>query len=335
MFNHSPREPYKPPVQARKLKMENFHKYTKIHVAGHEDNKELLSHPEATVVVEEKIDRSNIRFMIKGGKVIFGSRTQQLTSDEGDDSNVEKGFRSCLEYVRNQINEAVNEGAVLSDFEGFVFYGEGGRNHAINYDLDEISPFIGFDVYKIKEGCYVDYKEAMKLFNALYLPFVPVIKECKVKDIVWDESIVPESAYASPSSEDKRAEGVVIKKYGEPTIFTKIVREAFKEKQKLKKPRSEDYGKDEEFLVEKYCTSARVEKMIFKLVDEGFKLEMTMMKELAKRVYLDLWEEEWNELCLSQFKVNFKLFRGMVGKKCVKVLKQMMINNARGEGVGV
>jgi len=64
-----------------------FSKYLKIKIAGHEDNKRIFSDPEDDIVVEEKIDGGNFRFYINKGNIIFGSRTQQLTSNEGEEDN--------------------------------------------------------------------------------------------------------------------------------------------------------------------------------------------------------------------------------------------------------
>jgi hypothetical protein len=53
-----------------------FRAYHKIKRLGDEENKEIFSNPDEEIVIEEKMDGANFRFMFKKGKIIFGSRTQ-------------------------------------------------------------------------------------------------------------------------------------------------------------------------------------------------------------------------------------------------------------------
>ena len=97
-----------------------FKKYSKIYRIGHDKTKELLTDKKAIIHVEEKIDGGNFRFYIsKEGKIIIGSRTQQLTSDKGEDDNMNKMFKRCADFVREKL-----QGKDLTEYCGFIFYGE-------------------------------------------------------------------------------------------------------------------------------------------------------------------------------------------------------------------
>ncbi len=85
--------------------MEEFIKYHKIKRLGDDENKDIFLNPDDEIVIEEKVDGANIRILIKDGKIIFGSRTQQLTSDEGEDTNIEKNFRRCVEFIRDTLKD--------------------------------------------------------------------------------------------------------------------------------------------------------------------------------------------------------------------------------------
>ena len=67
--------------------------------------------------------------------------------------------------------------------------------------------------------------------------------------------------------------------------------------------------------------------MIFKLVDEGNKLDLPMMALLPKLVTQDIYEEHWKEICLSNWSVDFKQIKKQIASRCLNVLKRMIVNN--------
>lgn len=83
-------------------------------------------------------------------------------------------------------------------------------------------------------------------------------------------------------------------------------------------------------IVFKYCTNARIEKCIFKLIDEGNKLEREMMNKLPTMVYNDIMEEEWKEITNSRnrYKIDFYNLNKLITKRCLAVLDQIIVNNA-------
>jgi hypothetical protein len=303
--------------------MEGFHKYNKIKAIGHEENKDIFQNPEDEIIIEEKIDGGNFRFMIKDGKIILGSRTQEI--DEKAEGKHLKNFRRCCEYVREILQDKD-----LKLLEKRIFYGECCIKHTLSYDWDSIPPFLGFDIYCLENNKYLSNKKMF--FEGLGFKTVPEIKICKSSEIKeLTDTDVPVSVYAPRSNPKQQAEGIVLKNY-KTQIFAKYVREQFKEKARdtfggTVKYEETDDGK----IVAKYCTNARIDKCIFKLVDEGHKLEMAMMKELPKFVYKDIMEEEWQEVVFSNYEVNFRNIRKLVTKRCLAVLKQVMVNNAISE----
>ena len=72
-----------------------FNKYVKIRQLGHEENEDIFKNPKDDIIMEEKIDGANFRFMLSKGNIIFGSRTQEL-----DDENIEKNWSYCVKYIR-------------------------------------------------------------------------------------------------------------------------------------------------------------------------------------------------------------------------------------------
>ncbi|MGM0641500.1 MAG: RNA ligase family protein [Thermotogota bacterium] len=313
--------------------MEDFKRYHKIKILGDEENKDIFSYKDDCIYKEEKIDGANFRFLINDGKIIFGSRTRQLTSDDGEDGDIDKNFRRCVDYIREQTQDLD-----LSNHEGYIFYGENCVKHTLSYDWDNIPPFLGFDVYDMKNDRYLVFDDVVNCFMALKLPTVPLIEIVKSSDIklpIKDKD-VPVSCYAPKSNPKQQAEGIVFKNY-DKQIFAKYVRDEFKEKNakvfggKPKYNKQDDTNNSE--IVFKFCTNQRIEKCIFKLLDDGNKLEMKLMEKLPKMVYKDIMEEEWRTICFSKWKVDFKLLNKLFIKRCVAVLKQVIENNMINENV--
>ncbi len=270
------------------------------------------------------VHNSNFRFMIRDGNIIFGSRSQQLTSDEGEDTNIQKNFLRAVNFVRDKLLLGSRAGEIKK-YEGYIFYAECMVKHTMSYDWDRIPPLLGFDIYDIEKERYLKTDIAKAVFEGLGLSFVPIIKIItagELKDI--NEEMIPISEYSL-----HQAEGIVFKN-NDKQLMAKLVREKFKEKNRETFGGGKKYAKtDEEYLVAVYCTNARIDKTIFKLMDDGEKLDMTMMSKLPTRVYKDIWEENWQEITNMKGKVvSFQSFKKKVTGRCLLVLKQVIVNNA-------
>jgi len=307
--------------------MEGFHKYKKIYRLGHEETEGIFSDPEDNIVMQEKIDGANFRFAILKGKLVFGSRTQQLTSDEGEDTNVAKNFAGCVKYIRDIINKGV-----LSDYEGYIFYGEACHKHTMSYNWDKIPRYLGFDVLEIETNEFMPKHFVDRAFAELGLETVPYLGTVKAKELTEiNDASVPVSAYAPKENPEQQAEGVVYKNY-DKQLMGKYVRDEFKERNAETFGGRPKYNKeadtDNSEFIFKYCTNERIEKLIFKKVDQGEVLDMKMMGSLIKETYLDIIEEEWKEILTSNWKIDFKGVRKKIGPRVRSVLNQIITNNA-------
>lgn len=310
-----------------------FNKYLKIRPLGHEENKDIFNDLDDIITIEEKIDGSNFRFYItQDNKVIIGSRTQQLTSNEGEDTNMNKMFVRCSNFVRDKLNNKD-----LSKYKNMIFYGENCVKHTLSYNWETIPPFLGFDISV--DGKYLNNKLKREIFDELELPIVPLLYEDTLINIFnksdiksKDEIIklVPISKYPPLEKPQQLAEGIVIKNY-DKQLFAKVVRDEFKERNAEAFGGTPKYNKDgysdNDKIVFKYCTNARIDKCIFKLIDEGHKLEMPLMKYLPNKVYDDIMEEEIQEIINSRWVVDFGNLKRLVTKRCGSVLKQVIVNN--------
>ena len=308
-------------------KMENFHKYLKIRTLGHDENKDIFLDPEDEICTQEKFDGCNLRYTFLDTNIIFGSRTQQLTSDIGEDTNVAKNFRRCLDYIREKVSKLSQE--YIKGMNGFIFYGECMVKHSIEYNWEVIPPFIGFDIYKIKDGVLLRWDIAQAIFHEMGFTFANIINVCKAKDIkTISEDDVPISKYPPLSNPTQKAEGIVLKNSSKQ-IYAKFVRTEFKEINAntfggSPKYEESDTGK----FCASYCTNPRIDKIIFKLLDEGHELDLPLMKYLPTQVYRDIMEEHGEDLLYSKKTIDFRKIKDIVTKRCLSVLRQVITNNS-------
>lgn len=203
--------------------------------------------------------------------------------------------------------------------EDFYYYGESLQKHTISYD--NIPGFIGYDIFDINAEKFFDHEFAKQIFKNLNLPFIHTIVEINTsEDITIDylKSLYQKSAYRNGS-----AEGIVIKRY-DTQQMAKIVDDSFKEK--TRQPKLKIDSTNEQGIIDTYVTNARIEKIIHKLHDEGNEIEMPMMKILFKNVINDILEEEIIEIYQNYNSINFKVLDKLVSKKCVVILKKVIMN---------
>ena len=296
-------------------------KYTKIRHLGDKETDGLLTE-KGKVVIQSKIDGANFMFWVDDDNLLhFGKRSSELFLSEAYDRTKIKEHRWKAVPV---VLKAFNENSEKFKKE-LLYYGESMQTHTIKYD-NEMSGFIGFDVYSLETNEFLDWKIAKQEFENIGLPFINIHMEKEAKDISIDElkELITKSPYRNDGDE-----GVIIKRYdikniyGRP-LFGKIVADDFKEKNRQKFVGIKNVSTDEVEIVNIYATDARIEKIIYKLHDEGNDIAMPLMKQLFKSVTQDILEEEILNICKEQKSINFKTLEGLVANKCQKVLKNLM-----------
>lgn len=292
-----------------------FMKYPKIKIVGSEENQELLANPEDDIVIQEKVDGGNLRLMVKNTQLILGSRNCTMDSDMENSKN----WKRCTDFIKSKLL-----GFNLKELEHRIYYLEACIKHSIHYNFDKMPPVLGFDIYDMKTNSFLSYKQAKTEFERLGITFVPIIKEVKAKDIkVLTDKDIPQSRYYSGM-----AEGIVFKNFKTQTM-AKYVSDKFKEINKDTFGANKKFAKnDNERIIAMYCTNPRIDKCIFKLIDEGNKLDMKLITKLPHMVNKDIMEEQWQEIIYSNYSVDFRKLKQLVGKRCLKVLEQVIINTA-------
>ena len=300
--------------------MENFHTYRKIKIIGDKDNRDITAFPEDEIVIEEKIDGANFRFMYYDGNFIFGSRKRELS----DTDENEKAWKRGINHIKTTFKKPKNK----SYYNHLIFYGECCIKHSTPYDFEHMPPFLGFDVMDLETNSYMEYKQSKKLFEKSGLVFVPIIKVIKVKNLTpYEDRDVPKSKYY-----DGQAEGVVFKNYNNQ-IFAKYVTAKHREENKKSFGGHQKWAKDDtEKFVAKYCTNARIDKKIFELIHEGNELEMRLMSQLPTLVFEDIREEHYKDILDKKWKIDVGKFRKEIATRCLMVLKMMITNSLINKG---
>jgi len=300
----------------------SFNTYPKIHAIGKEEVKDIFSNPSDVIVIQEKVDGANFRFMVTDDGIRFGSRTQEL--EQSKEHQYAKNFNRCCKYLSDKLTSLQYKESLKHK----IFYGECMVKHTMDYDWSIVPPFLLFDVYDIEHGMFYDFNEVQQFAAVLNVETVPVqriVPAGQIQQITDDD--VPISKYAP-----RKAEGVVFKNYAKG-IFAKYVLPEFKEKNAeafgMSPKQARSLG-EEERVVATYCTNARIDKAIFKLVDDGAVLDMSMMKHLPMNVYLDMWEENWREILTDRNlgPIEPQAIKKIITGRCKAVLNQHITNQA-------
>lgn len=292
-------------------------KYPKIKRIGDKENKGIFKSGKK-VIVTEKMDGANFRFKIEENNFWYGSRNKVELGDN------KKQFKEAIVYIEEKTNpgELNEEAEKIIGHENLTFFGECMTRHSLSYDWENVPGFLGFDIFDHDLREFVPFDKVKEIYNSVGLEVVPKIEEIDVKSFAGIED------YSIPDSEhrDGIAEGVVFKNYSNQ-LFAKLRSEEFMEENNKTFGQSKKHVEtDNEKFVAEYCTNARIEKWIYKLRDGGHYIEMSLMEHLPKKVWMDIWEENMDDIIWGQREIDMHQTRSLVSSRCAKVLKKLIIN---------
>ena len=246
------------------------------------------------IVIQEKVDGASASFTYdkENDMLLAFSRRNELNY-----SNTLRGFWN---WVQEELDLDT-----FGKYPDYIFFGEWLTSHKIQYRQDAYKKFYFYDVWDKKNQCYLKQKRVKELAEELGLIYV---KTYYVGPFIsWEhcKSFMKESDIAIGEPE-----GVVVKnqtKINNPWSRTpfvlKIVNEKFSERMKTKEkvidPEKEAEKNRANLIVQEIITRNRIEKEIYKMIDEGIlpeKIEPEDMrivaKNLPKRIYQDCVKEE-------------------------------------------
>ena len=244
-----------------------------------------------------KIDGTNGSIWLEDGEVKAGSRKRVLTLDSDN-----QGF-----YAAVKDDERIK--AYLEAHPTHRLYGEWLVPHSLKTYRDEAwRKFYIFDVVDTEKETedssvyagyipYPDYKEELDKYGLDYIPALRVIKNGSLDNFL---KVIEENTYLIKDGQGV-GEGIVIKnyayfnKYGRQT-WAKIVRNEFKD---LHRSRHEtpkiDVESVESRIVDKYLTSAFIDKEFEKIKEQNGGFSSKNISEFLGRVWHEfIVEESWH-----------------------------------------
>lgn len=295
----------------------NGHKnYGKIHRLGKEETEGILI---GDCVIQEKVDGANASIWIDDeGKLKMGTRTRVLP-EEGDDFN---GF---VTYVRAHTGIQ----ALLTLHPNYRLFGEWLVKHTVEYKATVYRKFYLFDIWVHEEGetgRWISSEQAFDLAFEFQIEHVPNIATIINPTIEQIQEFVGRSKFGD------RGEGIVIKNYSfvnqfGDTQFAKLVTPEFVENNAIAFGGNNKYSESyhEMWVVNKYMTLARVQKMIHKLqptVNE--RLDMKHIPMITNNAYRDMLIEEIWEIARNVPKVDFKVLTRIAQRKAKQIFVDIL-----------
>jgi hypothetical protein len=294
-----------------------FIKYPKIHRLGKEETEGIL---EGDCIIQEKIDGANVSIYWDdsndGLRILkLASRNRELRDDES--------FNGFRDYVLNDKGIM----GLLKDYPKCRLYGEWLVRHTISYNEMAYRQFYLFDITD-SEGNFTSQSRVGEMAIIYHINYPQVF--ARLPNPTQDQI----QEYVGRSSLGPNGEGVVIKnldfrnKFGD-LCYAKIVTENFKEKNSVifggNNKLCDSYW--EMYIVNKYATVARVQKIMNKIqpeIDEPIGLKHT--SRVASSAYHDLITEEIWEIQGKVQSVDFGKLKRIALTKLTQVYKDI-INN--------
>lgn len=240
-----------------------------------------------------------------------GNRLRELTFDF-DNANFYKTASNDDRYIK-----------FFKKYPNLRLFGEWLVPHTIRtYEKTAWNKFYVFDV--IDNGKYLtydEYKPLLEEYSIDYIPVIKIIENPSYEDLI---NLLDKNTFLI-DKEGEIGEGIVIKnynfvnRYGRMT-WGKIVRAEFKHKHKCEDTEIKSF---EEKIVDKYVTSAFVEKEFAKIEQEGWNSKM--IPRLINTIFHTLIvEETWN--FLKEYKnptIDFKKLLYLTTIKIKETLPQI------------
>jgi len=282
------------------------------HTLGHKYLIHLFDDP---VVIQEKVDGSQISFGVINGNLSVRSRGQDVTND-----------------TTGMFSKAVKELQKRKDFmfEAAIYRGEylqKPKHNKKTYSRIPKGNVILFDV-EYPDGTFANPTTLLLEAHQLDLECVPTFYEGNAIAI---QDMLPSYLTNESILGGTRIEGIVIKNYDYKNkfgniIWAKIVTSEFREKHARTFNNTDNPQECKQMteieIVEKYVTSALCEKVKAKVIEECGDWSSKYIPRVLNMVYYDLVNEDcWN--FIKEFKqptINFKTLMSVCYSKTKKVL---------------
>lgn len=288
-----------------------YRRYEKVHRLGKEETDGILN---GTCYIEEKLDGANASIWLdENMNIATGSRNRDLKDDD---------FNGFTPYARGHAGIV----RLLTEHPGYRLYGEWLVRHTLHYNETAYKKFYLFDIHSPNENKYLTPEEVHNLAEVYGIDAVPLIARLE------NPTVEELAKYMGGSAYGERSEGIVIKnpafinQFGDRTVG-KLVSESFKEDNGVtfggNNKHSDTYH--EMYVVNKYMTLARVEKIMHKLQPEvNVRLSEKHTARIINTAYHDMLTEEIWEIARKVQKLEFKALARISQKKAAQIYHDIL-----------
>lgn len=299
--------------------MKEIKKYTDIVRYGKSNTQDVIKIGDK-ISITEKIDGANASFtrdLENPNGVSCYSRRLVLSED-----NTLRGFYDWVNKHIIPIKEKLNP--------NYRYIGEWLVSHKIQYKEDKYCNFYMFSIWDENKEQYLSDDIVISEAKRLGLQTVEYFY---IGDFISYEHMQSFVGKSNITKEQDKGEGIVVKnvdyfdRYGKQ-VFVKLVSERFAEIQKQKLPKNPNQYDGKNAIIKSVLTKPRVDKLMHKLVDEGFITREDfiienigkLLKLLGDRVVEDMLKEE-GEILKN---IEEKLLKRHIGKILPLILKEVL-----------
>ncbi len=279
--------------------MKGVPSYTKVLTLGSSMTENALI---GDILIQEKIDGSQFGFGLNEFKqVVFRSKSVAMHVDNYSDM-----FKEAIDHVMSI--EKIIQAMFPTDTYFYCEYLQKPRHNTLKYDMIPKNHLMLFDC--MQKGAWLTRDKLELAASLLQISLIPELWKGDIGVYLREKN---EKGYSSPGDFFKRmtettmsvlggitVEGVVMKNYNQTILlgghvfplFTKYVREAFKEQNALNWKQTSRKGQIEEYIAS-FQNENRWKKAVYYLKDRG-ELENSPrdIGNLIRRVNQDIIEEE-------------------------------------------
>lgn len=245
------------------------------------------------VLVQEKVDGSQISFGVRDGKLFMKSRTRMLDVENNTTGLFARGIKA-VKAVQHLLEEGYTyRGEYLnSEKHNVIRYGRIPTNHIILFDVDR------------GEQKYFNQIGIERIAKELGFEAVPMLAMWSAQPTHWMCEDTLKTRSVLSGSEPVLIEGFVMKNYNQSdghsdkVLMGKYVNDEFMENSARKGRTRKTPNVLANSIAEDYITEARYRKAIQHLREDGVELSNSMrdMPLLIKEVSTDLYEECYEEI---------------------------------------
>ncbi|MBN1074684.1 hypothetical protein DVV91_10055 [Clostridium botulinum] len=271
--------------------MKEIKKYTDVIRYGKSSTEGVIQEGDI-ISITEKIDFSNASFRLDEENILgvsCYSRNKPL-----DEHNTLNGFYNWVVDNIVPIKDKLNP--------SYIYYGEwAGAKHKVLYKPEVMKRFWTFSVWDMETKQYLSDEVVISEAKRLNLDTVPYFY---IGKFISFEHLMSFVGKSDMTLEPNRGEGIVVKNVNYfdnngKQMFVKLVSEKFAEVQKQRLPKNPNVDTKVIELVKSVLTKPRVEKIMYKLADEGLlKVDYSIedmgiiLKSIGSKVYEDIMKEE-------------------------------------------